>query len=641
MEIKRILEAMNGEEKEGLICGTGEGTRAVRLIPSLKIEADGFGHCRSEFPTAAAVACSWDAALAYGVGRELGRSCCASGIHVTEKIPCISSELPLSGERYRYLSSSETLTTKLASAYIDGVQSTGVGALARVGNDKAELCRVLKECHPKALSLKREQFPLAAAVKADGYDGAAIARSGEADSRSDALRQGIDLTLGSAFDERECLKGALESGDVTAGVIDSGVERVLKLIDETYDDHEYDLDGEEQRLRCERYAADCIVMLANDGVLPLSGDGITVMGELAERIFTTGEEGGEQRSVSLLDALKTDRRVKFVTGYAEGEDLSEEALERSYPDESVVVVLGDYDPDCPNLERSLDIPEEQLVLCERLRDSGREVVAVLVGGGAKDVKRLKNMSALLFVPYLGGGAAKAIKSVICGELSPSGRLAEDFCSADEVIYPLGHGLTYSGFEYKEPRLAGDKVTLDIVNKGRYAAAETVQIYCGDSLVAFEKIRLRAGETRAVSLEIPEADGELKVGASRTDIRYTLAAPQAVTKKPTESEPQKTEETKARDGREIDLLSAPSDIEDTAGGKKLVKRLQKLALDAVGGDVRRAGRLLKAAENTPMYVLAALSDGAIDLKFLSGCIAAKESVVGALLKRVGIGVKKDG
>lgn len=643
MEIKRILETMNEKERAELICGGGDYTNSIRLIPALKIGHDGFKSGAAVFPSAAAIASSWDPALAYAVGREHGTDCCASGVHVTEKVPALCTPLPSTGERYRCLSSSATLSNALAAAYIDGVQSTGVGACVHFKGKESELKDALTSIKPKALKLEREDFSLGSVAKNAGYSGAVVASRGCADDRSEALKSGIDLTLGSAFDERERLAESLESGEITEEMIEGSAERVLTLIDETFDDHEYNLGEEEQRAKSARFAEECIVLLKNDGALPLAGDSVTVMGAFAERIFTTGEEGGEEKGVSLVSELRTDRRVKFVQGYDEGADLSEEALEKTYPDESVVVVLGAYEPDCPLIERETVLPEEQLILCERLKDSGRDVIAVVVGGGSVDVSRLTDMSAVMYAPYLGRGAATAIKRVVCGEASPCGRLCEDFCGADGVVYPLGHGLTYSDFTYGPAKIAGGKVTLELTNEGRYSAAEAVQVYDdGGELIGFVKAILRAGERRAVGIDIPDflvRTEHLYVGASKGDIRQTIALPEDypfAEKTPVEV----VEREKITEPEGISLMSPLSDIAETAGGKKLLRKVNKLALEAVDGDKRRAERLTSAAASLPMYMLCALSDGAIDIKFIESCITAKEGVIGAILKRVGIGGKKD-
>lgn len=643
MEIKRILETMNEKERAELICGGDDHTNSIRLIPALKIGHDGFKSGVAVFPSAAAIASSWDTALAYAVGREHGADCCASGIHVTEKVPALCFPLPSAGERYRCLSSSTMLSNALAAAYIDGVQSTGTGACICFKGNARELKDALSSIKPKALKLGREDFSLGSAAKNAGYNGVVIASCGCADDRSEALKKGIDLTFGSAFDERERLAESLESGEITEEMIKDSAERVLTLIDETFDDHEYNVDKEQQRAKSTRFAEECIVLLKNDGALPLAGDGVTVMGALAERIFATGEEGGEEKAVSLVCELKRDRRVKFVQGYDEGEDLSEEALEKTYPAESVVVVLGAYEPDCPLIERETVLPEEQLVLCERLKDSGRDVIAVVVGGGCVDLSRLTDMSAVMYAPYLGCGAAAAIKRVVCGETSPCGRLCEDFCGASDVIYPLGHGLTYSDFTYGFAKIAGGKVTLELGNEGRYSAAETVQVYDDKGeLIGFVKAILRAGERRAVGIDIPDflvRTEHLYVGASKGDIRQTIALPEDypfAEKTPVEvAEREKTTEPEG-----ISLMSPLSDIAETVGGKRLLKKVNKLALEAADGNMRRAERLARAAENLPMYMLCALSGGAIDIKSIESCVAAKESVIGAILKRVGKGDKKD-
>ncbi len=601
MDIDRILESMSEEERAEIICGEANGrTRAVRVLPSLKIEYDGFKRSGgASFPSAVAIACGFDADLAYAVGKEEGKECCACGVHLTARVPRLSAPKTDCGDRYRYLSESEKLTHELSRAFADGVQSTGVGANVR-------------------------------------FDG-------EADERAQALKCGIDLSVESGFDEPTCLSNALGRGDITQKDVDESARRVLALIDETYDDHEFDLDGEERRRKAVSFAAECAVLVKNDGILPLSGDGVTVCEKGAAGFFTSGEEGGEEKRDSLIDAFKADRRVKLVRGYEEGEDFSEEALEATYPDEPIVVVLGAYEADCPFLKRDTALPEEQLVLVERLADSGRGVVAVVVGGGSVDLKRVSVANAVIFAPYLGDGAGEALKRIICGEVSPCGRLCEDFVSLNgeerEVVYPFGHGLTYGQFVYGEPKAVSSGITLEIRNDGRYSAAEVVQVYdSGSRLVAYEKVRLRAGQSRSVTLKVDPSDlkGRLFMGASRLDLKYEISLSENEEEENSSVSENKTENLSENETRgqndEPNLYSVLSDICETTGGKKLLRRIKKLALSGVDGDEKRAERLTEAAKKLPVYKLVNLSAGELDFKFAESCLAKKESLVESILKQ---------
>ncbi len=641
MDIDRILESMSEEERAQIICGENGGrTRTVRILPSIRLDHDGFERKGGVlFPGPVAVACGFDAALAFAIGKEVGKECCASGIHVTARVPRLSAVNTDCGDRYRYLSSNRKLSHELARAYIDGVQSTGVGANVRFDGDESELSAALDGCKAKALTLPKEKFSLACAARKQGYDGAILSERGDVDERSAALKSGIDLSVESGFDEPACLLSAIGRGYITQGDVRESAKRVLALIDETYDDHEFDSDGEDQRRKAADFAAECAVLVKNDGILPLSGDSITVCGEAALGFSISGEEGGEERNASLVDALKADRRVDFVRGYTEGEDLSEEALEMTYPDEPVVVVLEAYDADCPLLKRETELPEEQLSLVERLADSGRAVVAIAVGGGRLDLKRLSAASAVIYAPYLGDGAGEALKKILCGEVSPCGRLCEDFVSETggeaETVYPFGHGLTYSRFVYGEPKVVSFGITLEVRNEGRYAAAEVVQVYDSCSrLVAFEKVRLRAGQARSVTLAVGSSDfhGKLFVGASRLDLKYEISLPAAeveVIESTAEESINACEEQRS----EPNFYSTLDEICDTAGGKKFLKRVKKLALIAVGGDGRRADRLTEAAKKLPVYKLVNLSNGEIDCKFAENCLSKKESIVETILKQL--------
>jgi beta-glucosidase len=187
---------------------------------------------------------------------------------------------------------------------------------------------------------------------------------------------------------------------------------------------------------------------------------------------------------------------------------------------------------------SIDLPKPQQKLLERLHATGKPVVLVLMSGSALAVNWAdKNIPAIVQAWYPGGEGGHAVAGLIAGDYSPAGRLPVTFYkSADQlpgfsdyrmdgrtyryfkgdVLYPFGHGLSYTSFGYKAPVLsaasikAGDKVgvTVDVTNTGSRDSDEVVQLYVakpGDpanpTLAGFSRVHLKAGETRKVNLSL--------------------------------------------------------------------------------------------------------------------------------------------
>jgi len=191
---------------------------------------------------------------------------------------------------------------------------------------------------------------------------------------------------------------------------------------------------------------------------------------------------------------------------------------------------------------SLDLPGPQQRLLERVHATGKPTVLVLMNGSALSVNWAdKNIPAIVEAWYPGGDGGHAVAQLLAGDFSPAGRLPVTFYrSADqlpafndysmanrtyryfkgEVLYPFGHGLSYTNFHYDKPRLssaavkAGNKlsVSVDVTNSGARDSDEVVQLYVSRpgvvgapirSLQAFKRVHVKRGETRTVQLTLDE------------------------------------------------------------------------------------------------------------------------------------------
>ncbi len=187
---------------------------------------------------------------------------------------------------------------------------------------------------------------------------------------------------------------------------------------------------------------------------------------------------------------------------------------------------------------SLDLPKPQQTLLERVHATKKPVVLVLMNGSALAVNWAdKNVPAIVEAWYPGGDGGTAVAGLIAGDFSPAGRLPVTFYkSADQlpafndyrmdgrtyryfkgdVLYPFGHGLSYTTFSYKAPSLsaksikAGEsvKASVAVTNSGKRDSDEVVQLYVAkpnDSakpvLAGFSRVHLKAGETKTVAMNL--------------------------------------------------------------------------------------------------------------------------------------------
>jgi beta-glucosidase len=225
---------------------------------------------------------------------------------------------------------------------------------------------------------------------------------------------------------------------------------------------------------------------------------------------------------------------------------------------------------------SLELPPDQEAFVRELTKANPRTVVVLVNGGPLSVPWIaEHVPAVVEAWYGGEQAGAALADVLLGDASPGGRLPltvvrgtsdlppfDDYDVArgrtyryftGEPLYPFGHGLSYTRFEHRALALAaarvrdGDTVvaTLEIANVGERAGDEVVQLYVSAedrapgspvrALRAFERLSLRAGEARHVTLRVPVRDlarwdverqafvvdpgaYEVRVGASSADVR---------------------------------------------------------------------------------------------------------------------------
>jgi beta-glucosidase len=392
-----------------------------------------------------------------------------------------------------------------------------------------------------------------------------------------ALRAGVDVDMVSDVFLRH-VPGALRAGTVTEAQLDEAVRRVLRAKHRAglFEDPYRYMDTVRERtvtLAAEHVAfarelaRESIVLLRNEGgVLPLARDlgTVAVIGALADSgRATLGSWAAAGRSVDAVTilagirrALEPGTRVVFSRGAGVTEpDTSgfAEALAAAQSADAVILVLGeDQDMSAEASSRaSLDLPGVQLELAQRIHGTGKPVVAVLMNGRPLAIPWLaENVPAILETWYLGVQMGAAVADVLFGDYNPSGKLPVSFPrSVGQVpvhynhkntgrppaegekytskyldlpwtpLYPFGHGLSYTTFEYGEPRLSrtsmGTRDTLAlsvaVTNTGSRAGAEVVQLYIRDhvaqvtrpvlELRGFRKITLAPGETQTISFRI--------------------------------------------------------------------------------------------------------------------------------------------
>ncbi|MEA4889417.1 MAG: glycoside hydrolase family 3 C-terminal domain-containing protein [Clostridiaceae bacterium] len=361
----------------------------------------------------------------------------------------------------------------------------------------------------------------------------------EAESAALAVRSGCDLNCGSAY---TYLKAAFVRGLVDEAAITTAVERLFAARyalgmfgpANPYDEIPYEIiDCPEHQALALRMARESIVLLKNDGILPLADS----VGSLAvigpnndERSILLGNYNGlPSHFITLFEGISAGAPQGTRIYKAAGCDLirepkgdwAEQPLHEALiaADKSDVVILclglrpdiegeeGDaYNSDMSGDRRDIDLPAPQLQLFDEVYKRGKPVVVVNCSGSAVNLAPLhERAAAVLQVWYPGQSGGTALADILFGRMNPSGKLPVTFyqSTADlpdfrdyamkgrtyrymeqEPLYPFGFGLSYSRFALSELQLAaetiqdGDDLTLRVklTNLGPLPGQETVQVY---------------------------------------------------------------------------------------------------------------------------------------------------------------------
>lgn len=446
-----------------------------------RVGGDNFGLTEAEpatcFPPAVAVGSSWDADLAARMGTAIGLEARALGVDIVLGPGINIKRSPLCGRNFEYLSEDPLIAGILGSAYVRGVQETGVGTSVkhfaannqesdrmRVSADVDERTlreiyfpafeRIVKEARPatvmcaynKINSVYASQDPwLLTEVLRDewGFEGLVVSDWGAVHDPVAAVKAGLDLEMpGTKGRTPAIIAAAIESGDLDVAELDRCVDRVLGLRRWGGSADEVDLEAHHRLAR--EVATQCAVLLKNDeATLPLSpAQRVAVIGEMAR---TPRYQGGGSSHVnsfrveSFLDATASlpGLDLVFEPGYlVEGSpgplDADPDALRAAAvaaaADVDVAVVfagLGEVEESEGFDRTSLDLPAAQVELIKAVAGVAASTVVVLSHGGVVTMEEWhEDVDAILEGFLLGQAGGAATCDLLFGLANPSGRLAE-------------------------------------------------------------------------------------------------------------------------------------------------------------------------------------------------------------------------
>lgn len=615
--IDQYIKKLTLEEKAALL--QGWTTWTSRDIPRLQIPAmflsDGPHGLRKQagagdhlglnasvpatcFPTAASMANTWNPELGEELGRALGEEAAANDVNVVLGPGLNMKRSPLCGRNFEYFSEDPYLAGKMAAAYVRGIQSNGVAAcpkhfavnsqeLRRMAMDSVVDERTLREIYltgfeiavtegkAKAImssynmvngSYANESYHLLTDIlRGDwGFEGFVVTDWGGDNDHTEGVKAGSDLVMPAPGPD--CAIGlvkAVKEGRVSEDVLDDRLRELLRVVFSTSEaltkaPKSFDVDAHHAIAR--KCAEEAIVLLDNDGILPLKADvKAAIIGDFAENPRYQGA-GSSMVNPTKLDNLKDALTAAgvTVTGYAKGfsrvdpnpdQALIDEAVNAAKTGDVVLLCVGlDEIAESEGMDRlSMELSKGQQALISAVCAANKNVVLVLSGGSPFVMPERSSYRAAIH-GYLGGQAgAGAMADALLGKLNPSGKLNETWpeklsdnpsfpyypskertaehregpyigyryydTTGTPVRYPFGYGLSYTTFAYSDIQADCKKVTFTLTNTGTMDGAEIVQVYVAcrngqvfrpkKELKGFAKVFLKAGESKVVTVPLDD------------------------------------------------------------------------------------------------------------------------------------------
>ena len=427
------------------------------------------------FPTASAVANSWDAALGEEIGAALGEEAAAQEVSVVLGPGLNMKRNPLCGRSFEYFSEDPYLAGKLAAGYIRGIQSKGVAACPkhfavnsqetrRMASDSIVDERTLreiyltgfeiavKEGHPRSIMssynlvngtyANENKHLLMEILRGEwGFDGAVITDWGGSNDHALGVKNGSTLEMPApGGDSVRELLAAVESGKISESDIDARLSELLPLVFDTkaaLDAAPREFDAAAHHALARRAAEESLVLLKNEGsLLPLAaGAKVAVIGDFAKNPRYQGAGSSMVNSTQvdvLLDKL-IDSELNVI-GYQQGFDrhgkpdaaLQKSACELATQADTVVLCMGlDEIAESEGLDRSnLRLAQNQVDLLQAVAAVNPKIVVVLYSGSVVETPWLDNCQALLYAALGGQAGAGAVADALTGKVNPCGKLAE-------------------------------------------------------------------------------------------------------------------------------------------------------------------------------------------------------------------------
>ncbi|MCR5670773.1 MAG: glycoside hydrolase family 3 C-terminal domain-containing protein [Butyrivibrio sp.] len=525
---------------------------------------------------------------------------------------------------------------------------------------------MIKEASPKAIMcsynklngtyLSENKYMLTDVLrKKFGFKGFVVTDWGAGKGPKEGVEAGLDLIMpGGTNEHMKAIIKAVESGKLSEKKVDKAVTNILNTFDWTTkaDKTKIKKSGAATRKAdyalAEKMAEESAILLKNaKHTLPIGKNKkVLFVGEFAKHPRYQGSGSSHINSANVSNAYDAakGRDVSYVKGYdikdaAKNEKLLKEAVKAAKSADVAVVFAGlpaSYESEGFD-RKDINLPPEHDRLIFAVAEAAKRTVVVMHNGAPVAMPWIDKVDAVLGMQLSGDGVGEASVKLLYGEANPSGKLPEAYPKklSDnpsflnfpgeagnpvyaegifigyryyekkrmQVLFPFGHGLSYTEFEYSDVTVSKEKITgkdklkvsVTVWNVGKYAGKEAVQLYVSANdpkvirptkeLKGFTKVYLEPGEKKTVTFELderafayyetkihdfyaPTGDYTIMVGASSLDIRETAQV--------------HLENSKTLPCN-YDLFTPVEDILETKEGKKALKPLFDKMFEGGGAD----------------------------------------------------------
>ena len=455
------------------------------------------------YPSFQILSQTWNAELAYEMGRSLGNDCIEQKVDILLGPGVNIKRLPTNGRNFEYLSEDPYVAGSFAREYIKGVQSKHVGtSLKHFCCNNSEKSRhwmsmevderTLREIYLRAFEMACEANPwtvmcsynLVNGVRMSenaklygvlrnefGFDGLIVSDWDAVKDSEASLNTGLSLEMPyNAAHQREMLAKADKLDPI---MLDECAQRVLDLADKCAEEsklRKIDMNLEDRRAVALKIEEEGIVLLKNSGVLPMHGGKVLVTGAAARRYYFGGGSSNvypEREFEPLEDALRNEgvnteyaESVWEVNGHQANLGNLKGAVWKAAGSDYTVLCIGE--PSTCEYEsedrQQIKLSKEEETAVHALARASEKLIVVVYAGAAIDMSDwVDEADAVVWAGYGGEFVNRAVAEVLTGKVNPSGKLTETFplsledvpsenAYRDEAVMVYSEGLNV-GYRY--------------------------------------------------------------------------------------------------------------------------------------------------------------------------------------------------